>query len=316
MTSSHHQPLNPWFSIITCSYNRAHTLPKCYECLKALKKPVGSNGEEETFEWIIIDDGSTDGTDELVKQWIEEDIIPIRYHYQPNQGKHVASNYGINMARGYAIMEYDSDDLILPDTLTIFYDEWYKLPAHERATIKGVTARCIDSTTGKIIGPSLPHSPFIVSPQDMRFKYHIGGEMMGFTLRSIMLEYQYPVYDNSTKFCPESIVIFSIGMKYREAVIDKPVRVYVTNSNDAITKGSSRNRAAQNYYLWNFEVNNLVTKYFFSAPKDMLKALVGVTMDGFRTRRSLGTVLKGINSWKMKILVALLSPAGYILSKI
>jgi len=280
-----------------------------------LKLPVDCNGEVERFEWIIVDDGSCDGTRRLVEKWVDENRVPIRYVYQPNQGKHVASNKGISIARGYAILEYDSDDIIMPDALCVMYDTWYGFTPGQRMELKGVTGRCIDSRTGKMLGNRLPYEPFIVSPQDMRFKYKIRGEMFGFTLRSVMLDHMYPVYDDSTKFCPESIVIFEIGKKFKEAVVDRCIRVYVTDSADAITKGSSRNRAAQNYYLWRYEVNNLVSKYMFTAPVDMMKAVVGVTMDGFRTGRSLVTVLREIERIDMKCLVALFSPAGYILSK-
>ena len=64
-------------TIFTPAYNRAYTLHKCYE---SLKKQTNKD-----FEWLIIDDGSTDNTRELVQSWIEENIIPIKYHYQKNQ---------------------------------------------------------------------------------------------------------------------------------------------------------------------------------------------------------------------------------------
>ncbi len=306
----------PWFTIITCTYNRAHTLPNCYESIKNLALPVNKNGTHEYFEWIIVDDGSNDGTRELVESWIAENKIPIKYTYQNNSGKHTASNKGIKLATGYAILEYDSDDLLLPDALTFFYNAWYGFSEEERRTMKGVTGRCIDSRTGKLLGTRLPYEPLVASPQDMRFKHRIKGEMFGFTLRSIMLQHLYPVYDNSTKFCPESIVIFEIGKKYKEAVFNKCVRVYVTDSNDAITKGTSRNRAPQNYYLWKYEVNNLVSKYILSSPIDMIKAVVGITMDGFRTDRPLRQILSEVENPWMKVLVTVFSPAGFILSKL
>lgn len=305
---------SPWFSIITCSYNRSHTIDSCYKAVRELNLPQDKQGNPVTFEWIIVDDGSTDDTAGKVEKWIKEDIIPIIYIYQPNKGKHVASNNGISRARGYAVIEYDSDDIILPDALLAMYNTWQSLPHDERPTVKGVTGRCIDSRNGKMIGKPVPYEPFIVSPQDMRFKYHIDGEMFGFTLRSIMLEHPYPVFDGSTKFCPESIVIFEIGKRYREAVINTPVRIYTIGNSDSITTGGSRNRASQNYHLWKYEVNNLVTRYIFRSPVSMLKAVVGISMDGFRTGRSIRTIINDVTSRRMKLLVAAFIPAGYILS--
>ena len=71
-------------TIFTPSYNRAYTLHKCYE---SLKKQTSKD-----FCWLIIDDGSTDNTKELVDNWIDENIIEIKYHYQNNQGMHGAHN--------------------------------------------------------------------------------------------------------------------------------------------------------------------------------------------------------------------------------
>lgn len=71
-------------TVFTPAYNRAYTLHKCYESLK-----MQTNKD---FVWLIIDDGSTDNTRELVESWINENIVHITYHYQKNQGMHGAHN--------------------------------------------------------------------------------------------------------------------------------------------------------------------------------------------------------------------------------
>ena len=71
-------------TVFTPAYNRAYTLPLGYE---ALCRQTCND-----FEWLIIDDGSTDNTRELVQQWIEEGKVKIRYIYQENQGMHGAHN--------------------------------------------------------------------------------------------------------------------------------------------------------------------------------------------------------------------------------
>ena len=71
-------------TVFTPAYNRAYTLHKCYESL--LKQTC------KDFMWLIIDDGSTDNTKELVEGWIKENKINIKYIYQENQGMHGAHN--------------------------------------------------------------------------------------------------------------------------------------------------------------------------------------------------------------------------------
>ena len=94
-------------TIFTPAYNRAYTLHKCYE---SLKKQTNKD-----FEWLIIDDGSTDNTRELVQSWIEENLIPIKYHYQKNQGMHGAHNSAYELIDTKLNVCIDSDDYIAPD---------------------------------------------------------------------------------------------------------------------------------------------------------------------------------------------------------
>ena len=71
-------------TIFTPTFNRAYILNKCYESLK--------DQTVKEFIWLIIDDGSTDNTEELVREWISEGILEIRYIYKKNQGMHGAHN--------------------------------------------------------------------------------------------------------------------------------------------------------------------------------------------------------------------------------
>lgn len=95
-----------------------------------------------------------------------------------------------------------------------------------------------------------------------------------------------------------------------------PVRIYNDDGNNAITAGNSKKRAPQNYYLWQFNVNNFLTKYLFSAPKDMLKSVVGMSRDGFLTHRSISTIIKDCKGAFAKSMVLIFMPAGWILAKI
>lgn len=310
----HASATHPWITIFTPVYNREKELPRLYEAIKKLRTKT-SSGEEITFEWVIVNDGSTDGSHDLIKQWCADNELPIICLTQPNGGKHVAMNSGVANARGEMFLSIDSDDTLLPDTLIVFHENWYKIDEKERSGIKGVTGRCIDPETATIIGDPLPTNPLICSPQDLRFKYHVKGEMCGFNRLEIMKAHPFPTPDSCGRFFPESVVWFEIGKEYKEYVVDIPVREYYRDSGNAITSGGSANRAPQNYYLWEYEVNNLVLKYLTRSPKLMLKAIVGMSMDGFRTHRSVCTILKDCKGFTRKLLVATFMPAGWILSK-
>ena len=89
-------------SIITPSYNRANLLPKAYE---SLKKQTSKD-----FEWIVVDDGSKDNTDEVVQKFISENQIEIKFIKKENGGKHTAVNRGVKEACGELVLILDSDD--------------------------------------------------------------------------------------------------------------------------------------------------------------------------------------------------------------
>ena len=91
-------------TVFTPSYNRAYTLNKCYESLK--------RQTSQDFIWLIIDDGSSDNTKELVDKWIKEDKINIKYIYQKNQGMHGAHNTAYENIDTELNVCIDSDDYI------------------------------------------------------------------------------------------------------------------------------------------------------------------------------------------------------------
>ncbi len=96
-------------TIFTPTFNRANLLPRLYESLCAQSL--------EIFEWLIIDDGSTDGTESLIQEIIAENRILIRYMKKPNGGKHTAHNLAIQKARGEFFFCVDSDDWLPADAV-------------------------------------------------------------------------------------------------------------------------------------------------------------------------------------------------------
>ena len=127
-------------TIFTPAYNRAYTLHLGYEAL--LRQTC------QDFEWLIIDDGSTDNTRELVAEWIKENKIPIRYHYQENQGMHGAHNIAYRLITTELNTCIDSDDYMPDDAVEKIVTFWKKYGSNEVAGIIGLDA----DFQGNIIG--------------------------------------------------------------------------------------------------------------------------------------------------------------------
>jgi glycosyltransferase involved in cell wall biosynthesis len=121
----------PTFTVFTPSYQRAKTLPRVYESLQSQTFT--------DFEWLVIDDGSTDNTRALVAGWQQDARFPIRYLFQKNAGKHVAYNRAARLARGELLVTLDSDDSCLPNALERFYFWWQSIPSAQRDGFAGVT---------------------------------------------------------------------------------------------------------------------------------------------------------------------------------
>ena len=127
-------------TIFTPAYNRAYTLHLGYEAL--LRQTC------QDFEWLIIDDGSSDNTRELVSKWIKENKIPIRYHYQENQGMHGAHNTAYRLITTELNTCIDSDDYMPDNAVEKIVTFWKKYGSNEVAGIIGLDA----DFQGNIIG--------------------------------------------------------------------------------------------------------------------------------------------------------------------
>ena len=106
-------------TIFTPTFNRAYCLHQCYDSL--IKQT------NKDFMWLIIDDGSTDNTKELVDSWIAEHKIDIQYHYQANQGMHGGHNAAYRLIQTTLNVCIDSDDYMAEGAIEIILNYWLEI---------------------------------------------------------------------------------------------------------------------------------------------------------------------------------------------
>lgn len=140
----------PKITVFTPTYNRAYILPKCFESL--------NRQSCKDFEWLIIDDGSTDQTKELVTDWQKrENGYSIRYIYKENGGLHTGYNAAIaNMETELSVC-IDSDDSMPEDAIERILAEWQKVKDSGAAGLVGLDV----DQNGNLIGKELPDSELI-----------------------------------------------------------------------------------------------------------------------------------------------------------
>lgn len=219
------------FTICTTTFNRANLLQRLYNSLKMQ--------DFSNFEWIIVNDGSTDNTENLVNSWIKESVLDIKYIKQVNSGKHVALNLAINRASGDLFLIVDSDDYLFNNTLSIFIKYWEAIKNNDN--FSGVFANCVN-TNNSIIG-----SKFIKDVRDSNF-FDIFycdktvGDKCGFFRTDILKEFKFPVFGNE-KFLPEALVWNRISLKYKTRFVNENL-VVVDYQPDGLSKKNIEIRVA------------------------------------------------------------------------
>lgn len=202
---------NKLITICTAAYNRGDLLPVLFA---SLKQQTVSN-----FEWIIIDDGSTDNTRELVEQFKVEVSFPIIYDKQKNQGKHTAINRGVVLANGSLFFIVDSDDRLPEDALDIITSKFDIIKENDE--IAGVVGlkHFFDK---KVVGSSHLEQDVICDIFEYRYVHKVAGDRAEVFKTSVLRDFPFPRYGNE-KFLPESIVWNRIGQAYKMLFFNKNV---------------------------------------------------------------------------------------------
>ena len=189
-------------TVLTPSYNRGDLLKNLYQ---SLREQIFDD-----FEWIVVDDGSTDSTSEIITHFKEDKKIVIKYIKQSNGGKHTAINAGVKISTGELIIIVDSDDTLPKDSLLIINNQYLKI--REDATVGGVCG-LMAHHDNIVIGNCnlLPQGN--ISSIDMRFKYGFLGDVCEVFKTDVLREFPFPEIYNE-KFCPEDLVWNRIARKY------------------------------------------------------------------------------------------------------
>lgn len=224
--------MEPILTVFTPSYNRGYILNKCYEslCRQTCKD----------FIWMVIDDGSTDNTEELIKKWQSADNgFQIEYIYKKNGGMHTAHNTAYENIKTELNICIDSDDYMTDNAVEKIISFWKKNKSNDYAGIIGLD---IDSKTKSVIGKDLPDK----KSTTLMGYYENGG------LGDKKLIYRTDVI-NSVPPYPEFEGEKYVGLAYKYHLIDQKYELLIMNEPVCVVEyqndGSSVNMYRQ--YLKN-----------------------------------------------------------------
>ncbi|MFQ8704544.1 MAG: glycosyltransferase family 2 protein [Thomasclavelia sp.] len=196
-------------TVFTLTYNRAYCLNKCYESL--LRQT------SKDFEWLIIDDGSTDNTKEIVEGWIKENHIPISYIYKKNGGMHS----GYNMAYDNIFTELavciDSDDYMTDNAVELITNFWKKNKTPQYAGIVG-----LDITADKnIIGKPLPNKKSM-KVYDYYNRLNGSGDKKMIYRPELIRPFKSPEFEEERLF-PTCYKYYMVDLNYDMLILNEPL---------------------------------------------------------------------------------------------
>lgn len=233
------------FTIFTATYNRAEMLPKLYECIL-------NQDFRGSFEWVVVSDGSSDNTSEIVNGFILENKIPIKFIDKPNGGKHSAWKVATPIFEGRYVLTADDDDPILPQTLSVFHNAWYELEQSEDYNLFWeVKARSIYED-GKLVGPPLP-GPFYDSDYiSVHYIQKKRAEMHGCrkveVLRNEAAVPESFLFEYRASNYPEGLRWAKAARKYKTRFIPDVTRIYIVGHDSLCQTKKGDNMSEKKLY--------------------------------------------------------------------
>ncbi|HDL7750921.1 TPA: glycosyltransferase family 2 protein [Yersinia enterocolitica] len=251
-------------TIFTPTFNRAQVLKRCY--LSILEQ------HRDDIEWLIIDDGSTDDTANIVKQFQDENKLKIKYIYQNNSGKQAAWNKAVENSNGEYFIGLDSDDALVAGSInkllsikTVFDDE----------EIIGIRATSVNSETLK------PNNHYL-SNEDKKslwfeeFRSGIRGERIDFFKTKLLYKYLYPVAP-AINFIPEIWFYSTVAREYYFYYSSIPVRIFFDDeTNNRLSRSSIKKYAIGHYISRKALLDNVPLKIWLFRPLDFLKSVLRI----------------------------------------
>lgn len=188
--------------ILTPTFNRKEYLPNLYKSLL--------NQINKSFTWLVIDDGSTDNTKELIEKWKQEcESFKIRYYYKENGGKHTALNWGFKIIKEPLTFIVDSDDRLSGDAVQKVLLT-YNLIKQDVSLCGIVFLR--GKANGECVGDRF-RKEGIISWNDMRYIDEVQGDKAEIWYTEYLKKYSFPVFEDE-KFIGENYIWCQLGENY------------------------------------------------------------------------------------------------------
>jgi glycosyltransferase involved in cell wall biosynthesis len=278
-----------------------HTLNRVYESL--LEQTILE------FEWLIVDDGSKDKTEDLIGNWKKKAPFLIRYYKKENGGKISAIKEGINRTKSELFLIADSDDRFEKNTIEVFLKHYDNIPETEKKYFSGVSCLCKYADSGEIVGNSYPYSPMISNVIEIEYKYNVYGEKWGILRTDVLKEYFCFKLSKEIKFISESYFWFQIANNYKTVFVNEILRTYYRGTTDSLSSPFTTERHPKGVYISEEMALISTVKYYHLKPITTLSRVLRLS---YAAQKSGINLKEAINEKKglLKTLIIFLWPFG------
>lgn len=200
----------PFLTILTPTYNRKDKLPRLYESLCAQTS--------KNFEWLVIDDGSTDKTEDYILSLLT-DKFPIHYHKKHNDGKHTALNFAHPYIQGQYVAIVDSDDWLVPNAVETILKDWENCLSNKEIAVISYLKQF---STGTCMTKVPTWKTYLSNHIDYRINQTISGDQFEVVRSEIFTSYLFPVFPQE-RYVPEGNLWLTIASNYQTLYITVPL---------------------------------------------------------------------------------------------
>lgn len=230
----------PIFTVLTSCYNSELLIDRVYNSL--------INQTFKSFEWIVIDDCSTDNTKDILSKIKQENRLNIKIYYNnKNSGPTVNYNFGQNIAQGKYIYYADHDDEIPNNALELLYNYWKEFDNDGISSVSGMCA----TPNGIKLGKELPSNPYISDYFKVYYEMGLDSERLFCYKKSVAMEFPF----NFDKYGMQAGMLHHgpPALKYKTIFINDVIKIYYPNVAGSMTKQGRKKYSFgvyNNYVFW------------------------------------------------------------------
>jgi glycosyltransferase involved in cell wall biosynthesis len=294
------------FTVVTATHNESQTLHRVFESLVAQT--------DQDFEWLIVDNGSTDNTRQLVEQWRRSAPFYICYLYQGDRSQAPAFNLAIKEAQGEFLIYLGAEDACIPTALERLRYHWNTIPLEARSRFSGIHCHCQD-VRGNLIGSMFPAHPLDATAAEMRYRHKVTGEKWGMQRTDVLRQFAFSEpLEGNVGFLPESIVRSKLMQHYSARYVNECLRIYYEECAAAhLTKVKPRINPIE-LNLLSRSTLECDLDYFWWSPLVFFIAAVNYSRSHFQLKTPLWKQWVELESgWGRGLWLALL-PIGFLLA--